>query len=185
MAQCTTMSAPKYTLCKHCPNCRRYSIGNCGFAHSLQDVSLPHRYLPPNRWVDESHESGGRAAPDLFVGQKYTFSQQARVLAYVARSDPPYPPWVNLYLWLLRHPRYIPDHRHDLGWYSSVKELIAAGLLPNACIRSLYDADSLLEWIPPWMYCKVMLGEDFQNRMKYRLANAIEYPLMIAIHAFT
>ena len=67
----------------------------------------------------------------------------------------------------------------------SVEELIAAGLLPNACIRSLYDADSLLEWIPPWMYCRDMLGEDFQDRMKYRLANAIEYPLMIAIHAFT
>ena len=30
-----------------------------------------------------------------------------------------------------------------------------------------------------------MLGEDFRDRMKYRLANAVEYRLMVAIRAFT
>ena len=177
------MSAPKYCLCKHGPNCRRYSVGKCGFAHSLQDVSLPAHVLSSNRWVDESHVSGGRAAPDLFVGQRYTFNQQARILAYVARCDPPYPAWVNLYLWLFRHPRYTPDHLHDLGWYSLVDRL---GVLVRG--DAFDDVESLRVWKAPWVYCTDLLGEDFIQRMRYRFyrfANAVQYPRVLANRAFT
>ena len=170
-----------YALCKHGPNCCRHSRGTCGFAHSLDDVSLPgHSLSFASRWVDESHVSRGRPAPDLFVGQRYTFNQQSRILSYVARCDPPYPTWVNLYLWLLRHPRYTPDHRRDLGWYSLADDLRA--LLRDAFFN---DVESLLVWKAPWVYCTDMLGEDFLQRMKYRLANAVPYWRVVATRAFT
>ena len=188
VAQGKRMSAPKYSLCKHGPNCYRHSVGKCGFAHSLEEVSWPQHVLYSRHWVDESHVWLGHPAPDIFVGQKYTYDQLARILSYVARKDPPYPPWVDLYLWLLKHPKFIPDHRRDLGWYSSVKELWTARLLGHNCMRSFNDAEDargLLQWKAPWVYCKDLFGKDFRERMKYRLEHAVEYPLYKAIYGFT
>ena len=36
-------------------------------------------------------------------------------------------------------------------------------------VQRFYDADSILEWKAPWVYAKDMLGEDFRDRMRYRL----------------
>jgi len=175
--------APKYSLCKHGPNCRRNGIGKCGFAHSLAEVSLPGHFLSSKVWVDEAHVSGGRASPDMFFGQMYTFNQQQRILSYVACTEPPYPSWVNLYLWLFRHAKYIPDHQRDLGWYGLVEELCAAHLVKDDGMFCS-DAESLLEWNAPWLYCKDILGVDFRERMKYRLGCAVEYDVMVAVGDF-
>ena len=173
----------KYSLCKHGPNCRRNGKGKCGFAHSLGEVSLPGHFLSPKVWVDEAHVSGGRASLDIFFGQEYTIHQQTRILSYVACTEPPYPSWVNLYLWLLRHPKYIPDHQLDLGWYASVQKLRATCLVRDDAMVCI-DAESLLEWKAPWLYGKDIQGVDFRQRMRNRLEFAPEYCLTEAMGDF-
>lgn len=174
------MSVLNLSLCKHGPNCRRYSRDECTFAHSYEEVRYPADVCRPGLWLDTSHISQGRSAPDLFVGQEYTCAQKARILAYLSVSHPPYPTWVNLYLWFLRHPRYIPDDRVDIGWSDSLKEL---GIIKKSECNlrlDIFETGVLASWKVSWHFGVDMLGVNFVERMKTRLTKAISYEVVVA-----
>ena len=76
---CLAMSRGRYACCKHGPS---HLMGDCGFAHCLSDLSIP-AGVNPCLWRDRSHECGGPAGIDWFVGQAYSPSQWERLLLYL------------------------------------------------------------------------------------------------------
>ena len=78
-------------------------MGGCGFAHRLSDLSIP-AGVNPCLWRDRSHERGGPAGIDWFVGQAYSPSQWERLLLYLD-SEPiaSMPPWARRLSWYMDH----------------------------------------------------------------------------------
>ena len=94
------MSHCKYACCKHGPSHR---FGICGFAHRLSELRIAAR-VHPCVWRDLSHERGGPAGIDWFVGQAYSPSQWERLLLYLD-SEPvaSMPPWAKRLSWYMDH----------------------------------------------------------------------------------
>ena len=97
---CLAMSRCKYACCKHGPSHR---TGGCGFAHRLGDLSIP-AGVNPCLWRDRSHERGGPAGIDWFVGQAYSPSQWERLLLYLDREPVgSMPLWARRLSWFMDH----------------------------------------------------------------------------------
>ena len=173
------------SLCRHGPRCRRHERGECKFAHSYDEVSYPWDARRPDTWLDTSHLYQGKSAPDLFVGQEYTCAQKSRVLAYLEVSHPPYPSWVNLYLWFLRHPRHVPDKNLDLGWGDSLKELSIIEQTSCSLNVDLIESGILSPRNISWQFGVDMCGVGFVDRMRRRLTNAVKYSVVMATSPFT
>ena len=104
----------QYACCKHGPSHR---MGGCGFAHRLSDLSIP-TGMNPRVWRDRSHERGGPAGIDWFVGQAYSPSQWERLLLYLGtESVASMPPWAKRLAWFMDLgdlDDYVCDG--DFGW---------------------------------------------------------------------
>ena len=75
----------------------------CGFAHRLGDLSIP-AGVNPCLWRDRSHERGGPAGIDWFVGQAYSPSQWERLLLYLDREPvASMPSWARRLSWFMDH----------------------------------------------------------------------------------
>ena len=178
------MASLSFSLCKHGPRCKWRAKEECFFAHSIDEISYPLKISAPGLWLDTSDSFKGHSAPDLFVGQEYSCAQMARVLAYLKTSHQPYPSWVNLYLWFLRHPRYVPDNQLDLGWTHSLKVLGIVAKSSDASCIEIIESGVLSSWRVGWRFSTDMLGIGFIKRMKKRLTQAVEYPVFMAVRSF-
>ena len=95
---------PVYALCKHGPGCQYLRHGRCGFAHSIDAVSLPRR-LEPQLWADTSHERigedphAGHSGIDRYYGQGLTPKQLERILLYSAQPGTTVPLWARMVQW--------------------------------------------------------------------------------------
>lgn len=116
------MSRAKYACCKHGPSHRG---AGCGFAHNLSELSIP-AGTTPCLWRDRSHERGGPAGIDWFLGQAYSSSQWERILLYLG-SEPisSMPPWAKRLAWFMRLgdlDDYVCDG--DFGWAADVQQYL-------------------------------------------------------------
>ena len=173
------------SLCRHGPRCRRHADEECCFAHSYEEICYPRNLYQPDLWLDKSHLCKGRSAPDIFVGQEYSCAQKCRVLGYLKVANPPYPAWVNLYLWFLQHPRHIPDRNLDLGWSESLKELGIINQDTKNLQLETFESEVLYSWNRSWKFGVDPLGVSFIDRMKRRLKDAKKYKIATAICSFT
>ena len=86
--------------------------------------------MPSRVWRDRSHERGGPAGIDWFVGQAYSLSQWERLLLYLD-SEPvaSMPPWAKRLAWYIDYgdlDDYVCDG--DLGWAADARLYFDIGI---------------------------------------------------------
>ena len=97
----------------------------CGFAHCLEDLSIPTSVKADDRlWRDQTHIRGGHAGIDWFVGQAYSPLQWERILLYLG-SEPvtSMPLWAKRLAWYMEYGNpedYVSED--DLGWSRDAKK---------------------------------------------------------------
>jgi hypothetical protein len=155
------MAAPRYALCKHGPQCERHSRDVCGFAHALAELSLPQAVFG-KKFNDES-DKGGRAGIDLWFGQQYNLLQHTRLRSYIAHEEPPYPQWIEMYLWFYHKKVKVDIPYGDFGLMRRISE----DLLPKMDAPPLASTAvcSLRAWIPPFQWAQDQYDIPFHERL--------------------
>ena len=138
----------------------------CGFAHRLRDLIIP-TAVNPRVWRDRSHERGGPAGIDWFVGQAYSPSQWERVLLYLD-SEPvsSMPPWAKRLAWYIGYgdlDEYVCDG--DLGWAADARLYFDIGVT--------YGRDFVRHRFPFVLAEDRRLGMSLQERMFQRMTTGV------------
>ena len=165
-----------YALCKHGPNCQRHQRSKCGFAHRINELSLPHEVFP-NRFVDESDVREGRAGIDVWFGQTYTLAQHSRLRLYIEHEEPPFPDWLRMYLWFYGKEKDSPSKYEDFG----LMERIRDDLLPkwNRVRQRRPVAVSDLEtWNAPFEWQADEYDEPFYKRLIEHCCQVVAYDVL-------
>ena len=172
-----------YALCKHGPYCKRLQ-SYCGYGHSLDSIGLPFGSFTPKLWIDVSHFHKGHAGIDQWYGQRYTVSQENRLLTYIAYENHPFPDWVYMYMWFVDHSRW-REHNDlvcvDFNWGATAYLLFSR----LGCMSVDVDGADTLELLrigmPPFDWATDDQGMTFPERLKNRIQSLRQYHVYRAV----
>ena len=169
------LSMVKYALCKHGIHCQEQNKEACGFAHRLAEVSLPDAVWD-KRFLDDSDKKKGRAGIDVWFGQRYNLAQHTRVSLYVEHENPPYPDWVNMYLWFEGLIKEAPMVYEDFNLFFRIQEHLQPRM--RGYVNAPMTVSALRAWRPPFEWALDKYGCTFADKLYQYCDRHIEYEVL-------